>query len=260
MLIFRHNLRPRTSPAHTLITEAQNGVAMTKLATWNCNMAFRKKKDQILRYDPDILVIQECESPSAKGDWSEFSDWIWVGEDEHKGLGIFSRNGISLEPGNVSGAGGRFSIPVATDTSVDVLGVWAMNDKQNPENRYIGQVYTALQDYCEWIDSETVVVGDFNWNVVWDESPKSPLRGDFSDTVGILNDCGLRSGYHAVTDSEFGDEDTPTFYMHKKQDRPYHIDYIFAPDRTAGSTAEIVVGKYDDWIDASDHMPVMMTV
>ena len=36
---------------------------MTTLTTWNCNMAFRKKKDQILRYDPDVLVVQECENP-----------------------------------------------------------------------------------------------------------------------------------------------------------------------------------------------------
>jgi exonuclease III len=223
-------------------------------------MAFRKKKAQILRYDPDILVIQECESPSANGDWSEFSDWIWVGEDEHKGLGIFSRNDISLEPGDITGRGGRFSIPVTTDTAVNVLGVWAMNDERNPKKRYIGQVYTTLRDYREWIDSDTVVVGDFNWNIIWDKSPDGPLRGDFSDTVGILNDCGLRSAYHSVAGSDFGDEDAPTFYMHKKRDREYHIDYIFAPDAAVDSVSEFIIGEYDDWIDASDHMPVIVEI
>jgi len=243
-----------------LITDGIDYLHMTKFVTWNCNMAFRKKKGQILRYDPDILVIQECESPSANGDWSEFSDWVWVGEDKHKGLGIFSRNGISLEPGDVTGRGGRYSVPVATDAGIDVLGVWAMNDKQKPENRYISQVYTALQDYREWVDSGTVVVGDFNWNVIWDESPKSPLRGDFSDTVGILNDCGLRSVYHSVVGPDFGEEDTPTFHMHKKRDREYHIDYIFVPDRTVDSVSEFTIGEYDDWIDASDHMPVIVEI
>jgi exonuclease III len=243
--------------AGDLIIDGKDGLRMTKLVTWNCNMAFRKKKDQILHYDPDILVIQECESPSVSGDWSEFSDRIWVGEDKHKGLGIFSRNGISLESGNVSGPGGRFSVPVATDTEIDVLGIWAMNDEQNPENRYISQVYAALQDYREWIDSDTVVVGDFNWNIIWDESPKSSLRGDFSDTVGILNDCRLRSVYHSVVGPDFGDEDEPTFYMHKKQDREYHIDYIFAPDGIVDSVSKFNIGGYNDWIDASDHMPVM---
>lgn len=221
-------------------------------------MAFRQKKEQILRHEPDILIIQECESPRANGGWDEFSDWIWVGEDEHKGLGIFSRNGISLQSGDVSGSGGRYSVPVATDVGIDVLGIWAMNDKQNPEKRYISQVYTTLQDYCKWVDSGTVVVGDFNWNIMWDKSPKSPLLGDFSDTVGILNNKGLRSVYHSVVDSDFGEEDRPTFYMHKKQSRHYHIDYIFAPNETVDSASEFTVGKYDDWIDASDHMPLIV--
>jgi exonuclease III len=34
-----------------------------KIITWNCNMAFRKKADWILQYEPDILIIPECEHP-----------------------------------------------------------------------------------------------------------------------------------------------------------------------------------------------------
>lgn len=244
--------------AGDLITGEEDCPPMAKVVTWNCNMAFRKKKDQLLRYDPDLLVIQECESPAANGDWSDFSDWLWIGENEHKGIGVFARNGISLQPGNVTGLGGRLSLPVTTDASIDLLAVWAMNDKENPENRYIGQVYASVRDYREWIDSNTVVIGDFNWNIIWDESPKSPLRGDFADTVRILNNCGLQSVYHTVTGSDFGDEDATTFYMHKKPNREYHIDYIFAPDDTVGSVSEFTIGEYDDWIDASDHMPVIV--
>ncbi|QZA88394.1 endonuclease/exonuclease/phosphatase family protein [Salinarchaeum sp. IM2453] len=233
---------------------------MTKLVTWNCNMAFREKKGQILRHDPDILVIQECESPVTSGDWSEFSDWLWIGENEHKGLGVFVRNGISLQPGNVTEPGGKFSLPVATDTSIDVLAVWAMNDKEHPENRYISQVYTSVRDYDDWIGSDTVVVGDFNWNIMWDESPNSPLRGDFSDTVRLLNDRGLRSVYHSVTESAFGDEDATTFYMHKKSDREYHIDYVFAHDEVIGSLSDFWIGRFNEWIDASDHMPIVIEI
>jgi exonuclease III len=231
---------------------------MTKLATWNCNMAFRKKKGRILQHDPDILVIQECENPDVRGEWQEFSDWIWVGENDHKGLGIFSRSGISLESAGVNGRGGRFTIPIRTDSSIDVIGVWAMNEEQNPARRYIGQVYTALQDYRDFIDSKTVIAGDFNWNVIWDESPKSPLCGDFSDTVDILNGCGLRSSYHALKSSNFGDEGDPTFFMHKKRDRNYHIDYIFIPGQMVESAVDFSIGKYDNWIDVSDHVPVMI--
>lgn len=231
---------------------------MTKLVTWNCNMAFRKKKGRILQYDPDILVIQECENPDTSGDWSEFSDWMWIGEDDHKGLGVFSRNGLFLETAGVEGVGGRFTLPVTTDGSIDVLGVWAVNDKQNPEKRYIGQVYTALQEYCEFIGSNTVVIGDFNWNVIWDESPNSPLCGDFADTVDILNDRGLQSVYHTLVGPEFGSEDDPTFFMHKKRNRSYHTDYVFLSNEAVKSVTSFSIGAYDDWIDASDHMPMMI--
>lgn len=231
---------------------------MTKLVTWNCNMAFRRKKKQLLQADPDILVVQECENPEAKGDWREFSDWVWVGENGHKGLGIFARNGISLESASIDGRGGRFTLPVRTDTSMDVIGVWAMNDDRNPENRYIGQVYTTVNDYRSFIDSNTVIAGDFNWNIVWDDSPKSRLCGNFSETVELLSDCGLRSSYHELQGVSFGEETDPTFFMHKKRRKSYHIDYIFAPDRILNSVANISVREYDDWIDASDHMPIVI--
>lgn len=228
---------------------------MTTLATWNCNMAFRKKNEQILRYDPDLLVIQECENPEAKGDWSAFSDWVWVGQNESKGLGVFTRNGINLDLADDETQESRYVLPVEVDGARDLLAVWAMNDETNPRKRYIGQVYTALQQYRDFVESETLVVGDFNWNVTWDESPKSPLCGNFAETVEILNDVGLKSGYHHQRDSEFGSEDDATFFMHKKQERPYHIDYVFAPSAVLDSIREYSVGTYEEWIDASDHVP-----
>jgi len=231
---------------------------MAKLITWNCNMAFRKKKDRILQYDPDIIVIQECENPDTNGDWSEFTDWRWIGENKHKGLGVFSRNGLSLQPTGVDGQGGELTIPVKTDGAGKVLGVWALNDKRNPQNRYIGQVYRTVRAFREFIDANTALLGDFNWNRPWDDSPKSPLCGDFSDTVDLLNSRGLKSVYHSLNDSDFGSEADPTFFMHKKQDRDYHIDYVFLPKTVIESVTSFSVGKYDDWIDGSDHMPIVV--
>lgn len=231
---------------------------MPMVATWNCNMAFRDKKARLLAFDPDILVIQECESPAVRGDWSEFTDWRWIGDNEHRGLGIFTRNGISLTPADIEQSAGRFTLPVETDSSVDILGVWAMNDSQTPENRYIGQVCRTLRAYEAWLDSNTVVLGDFNWNVIWDDSPDQPLVGDFSETMELLRDHGLRSVYHTFTDAEFGAEADSTFHMHKKRERGYHTDYIFAPDETLQSDSEHTVGEYDEWIDASDHMPMVV--
>jgi len=227
-----------------------------KLSTWNCNQAFRKKQHQLLKLDPDITVVPECENPAEKGDWSEFTDWRWTGDDPHKGLGVFTRNGITISD-TTDIVEADYFLHVETDV-VDVLAVWAMNNKENPRQRYIGQVHTALENNPELVDEETVVAGDFNWNVMWDESPNSPLCGDFSDIRGELNQNGLRSAYHAVCGDEFGEEMEATFYMHKKEERPYHIDYAFVPRGRMDSDVEVTVGRYDDWIDASDHMPLFV--
>ncbi|QGA81546.1 endonuclease/exonuclease/phosphatase family protein [Halomicrobium sp. LC1Hm] len=230
---------------------------MTTIATWNCNMAFREKKYPLLEEDTDILVVPECENPETKGGWDEFTDWKWMGENDNKGLGVFTRNGISIESvTEIEGC--RYAMAVRTNL-LDLLAVWAMNEKRNPRQRYIGQVWTALQSYSDFVSDNAIVLGDFNWNIIWDESPKSPLCGNFSETVEELNKHGLRSVYHQVTGDEFGEEASPTLFMHKKEDRPYHTDYVFFPEAMLKS-ADISVGNYDEWIDASDHMPIIIDV
>lgn len=64
-----------------------------KIITWNCNMAFRKKADLILAYEPDILIIPECEHPDKLNFAKETlkpTDVFWYGTNPNKGLGVFS--------------------------------------------------------------------------------------------------------------------------------------------------------------------------
>lgn len=66
-----------------------------KIITWNCNGAFRKKSQLLDIYNPDILIIQECENPQFST--KEFKNWVgenylWKGNNKNKGLGIFVRN------------------------------------------------------------------------------------------------------------------------------------------------------------------------
>lgn len=231
---------------------------MTTIATWNCNMAFREKKDLLLKYDPDVLIIQECENPETKGEWDEFSDWQWVGDNDHKGLGVFCRTGLRVDSTPSQDSKSRYALPVHISGRIDILGIWAMNDKDNPRQRYISQVYTALQDYREFLSSNSVVAGDFNWNIIWDESPDTPLRGNFLETVDKLSEIGLVSSYHRLRGSKYGTEDLPTFFMHKKQNRSYHTDYLFIPEKLSYNVGNFKVGSFQNWIDASDHMPIIV--
>lgn len=227
-----------------------------KLATWNCNQAFRKKQRQLLELDPDIAVVQECENPAKKGDWSKFTDWRWRGDDQNKGLAVFTRNGLTIDV-TLDICGAEYFLYIETE-EVNVLAVWAMNDKEKPHQRYIGQVYTALQNYSELIDKNTIIAGDFNWNHIWDKSPNSPLCGDFADVRALLNQNELCSAYHEICNEEFGSEEESTFYMHKKEEKSYHIDYVFISSQLANLEKKITVGRYNDWITASDHMPLLV--
>ena len=152
--------------------------------------------------EPDIAVVPECENPEEKGNWSAWTDWRWTGDDQHKGLGVFTRDGVTISDTTEIAEADHF-LHVETD-AVDVLAVWAINDSENPRQRYIGQLHTALETHPELVDGETVVSGDFNWNVMWDESPNSPLCGDFADIQAALNENGLFSAYHAARGDGFG--------------------------------------------------------
>lgn len=223
-------------------------------------MAFREKKGMILEHDPDILIIQECEDPNTIGEWDEFSDWRWIGDNKNKGLGIFCRNGLEIESVLAQDSDSRYALPVRLSGGRTVLGIWAMNDEENPKQRYIGQVYTALNDYREFLSPNSIVAGDFNWNIIWDDSPDGPLYGNFVETVDILSDIGLVSSYHRLMGTKYGNEDSPTFFMHKKEGRSYHTDYLFMPENLTYDVENLTIGSFGDWIDASDHMPVIVEI
>lgn len=70
-----------------------------KIVSWNCNGAFRKKYHALEDFNADILIIQECENPTDST--VQFKKWagenyLWVGNNKNKGLGIFSKNGLKL--------------------------------------------------------------------------------------------------------------------------------------------------------------------
>jgi exonuclease III len=121
-----------------------------KIVTWNANMAFRKKQRALVeRLDPDLAFIQECEDPDKYSD--EFPDQlfpfrIWKGDNKNKGIAVFSKYEIKqLEDKSPSS---RYCIPFKINGTF-FIGIWAMNDKENPQNRYIAQVWNILNKYKE---------------------------------------------------------------------------------------------------------------
>ena len=59
---------------------------------------------------------------------------------------------------------------------------------------------------------------------------------------------------------EHGKEKHPTFYMYRKVEKPYHIDYCFASEEIMNNGFDFSTGEFKDWIELSDHTPITVKI
>ena len=73
-----------------------------------------------------------------------------------------------------------------------------------------------------------------------------------------MADLGLVSAYHSHARSEQGKEPDPTIYWRRHQDAPFHIDYVWIPQKWASAVLDVQVGTYATWVEGglSDHVPL----
>ena len=231
-----------------------------KIVSWNCNGAFRKKYHALEVFSADILVIQECEDPSRSTikyrEWA--GDYLWVGENKNKGVGIFSKNGYELEALNWDDDVLQSFLPCRIGGSLNVVGVWTKY-ANSPNFRYIGQLWKYLQLHKQKIGSgSTIICGDLNSNVQWDEWDR---WWNHSDVVRELEEVNIHSLYHQIMGEEQGKESKPTLFMHRKPERPYHIDYAFISKNLLCDNKNMIdVGSPEKWLEYSDHMPIVFSV
>ena len=76
--------------------------------------------------------------------------------------------------------------------------------------------------------------------------------------VKQLADAGLSSLYHQLSGEDQGNESSATFFMQRKLEKPYHIDYIFLSQALL-QAATLKVGQPQQWLQHSDHMPLIAT-
>ena len=117
-----------------------------KILTWNCNGALRNKFKLLNKYSADLLVIQECENPATTKDirykaWA--TNYLWTGENQHKGLAIFARKNIQLRIQDWNTDGLRYFISCRINDSFNLVAVWCHGN--TPDFPYIGQFWKYLQ-------------------------------------------------------------------------------------------------------------------
>lgn len=245
-----------------------------KIVTWNCNGALRKKLSEVNALNADILVIQECEDPAKyKGEYLSWAaDYLWIGDNKNKGIGVFAKNGNSVTALQWQGSYAipdiselhpsatwsteqlKLFLPFTVNNALTVLAVWTKSSDKEAFG-YIGQLWKYLKIHQgELAGPSTILLGDLNSNMIWD---KPDRWWSHSGVVKELNHIGLHSVYHHLAAEMQGQEATPTFYLHRNLNKPYHIDYVFTSVDLL-KNCHISVGRHDNWLGLSDHMPLIL--
>lgn len=236
--------------------------AKLKILTWNCKGAYRKKQKYLLdRFDPDIWVIQECEHPekfSKEKDFKYPENYIWYGDDTNRGVAIFSSSLFDLHIEENHNPDFRYVVPIKISGIKDLklFAIWAMNArKENRKQRYISQIFCAFNHYELNRKIDTLIIGDYNWNIDFDHNSYS-LHGKFTDFLDQMNYVNYQSVYHNYFDENYGQESHPTLYLQGKKEKPFHIDYIFGNQDLINKINTLIIGEWKDWRQLSDHMPI----
>jgi len=230
-----------------------------KIVTWNCNGALRKKFENLKSFNADICIIQECENPE-QSNHTEFRRWatnhLWIGDNKNKGLGIFGRNNIELNALEWTNAykdhSVKYFLPCRVNNDFDLLGVWA-HGNNSPNFGYIGQLWKYLQVNKSKLN-KTIIAGDLNSNAIWDQWDR---WWNHSDVIRELKGVSIESLYHINSGEQQGKESNPTFYLQRKLEKAYHIDYIFGSQEFQNDLKELKIGKVERWLEISDHMPMI---
>jgi exonuclease III len=229
-----------------------------KIVSWNCAGAFRKKFHLLDAFSADVLVIQECENPSKAG--SPYQNWaqnyLWVGS-KHKGLGIFAKPNIRLKALDWIDEGLQSFLPCEINEQFNLIATWTKKG-DHANYTYIGQLWRYLQIHKAAIaTTPSIICGDLNSNSIWDNQHRGSSH---TDVVEELADIDLFSIYHLQSQEKHGSEMQPTFYFQRNRKNSYHIDYAFISSSLCTATNSIDIGLADDWLQHSDHMPLVFSI
>lgn len=224
-------------------------------------MAFRKKAALLLKYKPDIVVVQECEHPDKLvfGEGIDKpNDVLWLGTNQHKGLGILSYSDFRIKFIKPHNPNIKLIAPIKLSNgqiSITLLAIWAHNPGDK-DGQYVTQIWKALKCYNRIIRRKnTILMGDFNSNKIWDRPRR---EGNHSDVVTQLARKGIHSVYHQYFGQEQGREITPTHYLYRHENRKYHLDYCFASADLLANLKSVEVGDFKTWSPYSDHVPIIV--
>ncbi len=199
--------------------------------------------------DASLTVLQEARRPAALP-----AGTLWVGTNPQNGLAAVPGEGCEVALGPLARRAPWSIVPLrlTRPAEMHLLMVWTRK-----EHEYVQGLDAALTRYARFLlAAESVVLGDFNANAIWD-NPRRPT--DFSRVAARLGDqFGLVSAYHARSGEAFGSESEATHYFWRRRTRPFHIDYCFVPRGWVRGLKNVAILDRAPWDALSDHRPLIM--
>lgn len=220
-----------------------------RIISWNCNGALRRKIDLVRCFQPDLLIVQEASERDVSSIDAPFTHWIGR---KHRGLAVIGLRDASYRIDPIFDPDLPWFTPLHVDEN-RVLAVWA--SVLTSRLRYVRLLHHALDRFEGFLGSPRgMVVGDLNSSTVFDRK-----HGDVNHTslVDRLSSMGYTSLWHHLRREGHGTESRPTFYLYRRPERTWHLDYAFVtPALMQGATLEL--GSPDEWLDHSDHLPLFL--
>lgn len=231
-----------------------------KLISWNCNGAFCRKFTALEKFNADIWVIPESESPQyiKEHNLPTASDYhIWCGNRSSKGLSVFSFNGCKIRTADFFNNQYKHILPIIVTLPDNyeflLIAVWACRVKENPDWDYIGQMCSFVEKFGQYFNQDTIMIGDFNINMQWNSSFKK--EHNYVRFLELAAQNGLCSLYHELKKEEQGKETTYTSYYRRNPERGFHIDYAYINKNKLKEVKDFHIhGK--EWLSLSDHVLV----
>lgn len=230
-----------------------------RFITWNCCVGgFRNKAKYVAELRPDALAVQEVTHRDEVLIFPDDPQPTFArraaSRPNARGIGLYSYTDTKLAQLDVLDSNYGFIRHEARcgELEFQVVAVWTY--PAEPRTRNYRQVIEGIETHADWIrEHPTVIMGDFNDN-------GSFRKTSIPELLDLLRPLGLVSAYHTKYAEGFGQETRPTHYYKKRQDAPFHLDYVFLPASWAQRITTVEVGTYEDWHRMSDHVPVIVDV
>jgi len=230
-----------------------------RIVSWNCcwqkNGFTDEKRNEILKLNPDILLIQECKREEwLKLNYSD-NNGHWYGDgkeskgnpDRNHGIGIFCNEKYSIDCSLFKDqdlSKMRYALPYiikAKDKEIfSIFSIWAKKDFPY----YHVPILNSLEFFYKKTNSPVIIIGDFNTG--------SNYKNKFTSKYYEFIKKELHIKY-SLENCASWQEWIPTFF---RGNNSWLDDHCFASNDV--NVISFGIGNCDYWRKYSDHCPIIV--